>query len=188
MLHKNLQFNSTTGLITGAEYFPSPNFNSRPDNTDINLFVVHGISLPPGDFTSTDVIEFFQNKLDCTKHPYYESLRDMKVSAHLFIRRNGQLLQFVPLHLRAWHAGESIFQGRNNCNDYSIGVELEGTDDIPYTTEQYLCLVDVVKLLQKHYPSLSLDRIVGHSDIAPIRKTDPGPAFDWQRLHSLLRG
>lgn len=188
MFSKILQLNSNTGKIDGAEFIPSPNYNHRPDKTVIELLVIHGISLPPGQFGGSAVQQFFTNNLDTTQHPYYATLVNMHVSSHLFIRRNGQIIQFVPLHLRAWHAGESSFQGKNNCNDYSIGVELEGTDDIPYTDEQYQRLVEVIKLLQKSYPALTLDRIVGHSDIAPSRKTDPGPAFDWQHLHGLLRG
>lgn len=180
--------NKSTGLIENIQFISSPNFNNRPDNTDIDLLVIHGISLPPNEFGSDDVISLFTNKLDFSAHPYFATIKDMKVSAHLFIRRNGDIIQFVPFHFRAWHAGVSQFQGKENCNDYSIGVELEGTDEIPYAAAQYQQLAKVIHAIQIAYPNITAQRIVGHSDIAPGRKTDPGPAFDWQQLHGLLRG
>ncbi len=178
--------NKSTGLIENIQFISSPNFNQRPENCEIDLLVIHGISLPSNEFGSDDVISFFTNTLDFTKHPYFETIKDMTVSAHLFIRRNGDIIQFVPFHLRAWHAGVSQFQGRENCNDYSIGVELEGADEIPYAAAQYQQLAKVIDALQMAYPNITAQRIVGHSDIAPGRKTDPGPAFDWQQLHGLI--
>lgn len=180
-----MQVNLSTGLIEGINFIPSPNFNQRPENCAIDLLVIHGISLPPGEFGGDAVIAFFTNTLNYDAHSYYASLKDMKVSSHLFIRRDGAIIQFVPFHLRAWHAGVSNFQGRENCNDFAIGVELEGTDDIPYAAAQYEQLVQVIHALQKAYPNITAQRIVGHSDIAPGRKTDPGPAFDWQQLQGI---
>ena len=178
--------NKSTGLIENVQFIPSPNYNDRPINDDIDLLVIHGISLPPGQFEGDAVQKLFTNKLDYNAHPYYEILREMKVSSHLFIRRDGTLIQFVPFHLRAWHAGVSQFEGRENCNDFAIGVELEGTDEIPYAVAQYQQLAIVIRALQNVYPNITAQRIVGHSDIAPGRKTDPGPAFDWQQLHGLV--
>lgn len=152
----------------------------------IDLLVIHNISLPAGQFGGNEVVDFFQNRLDLTLHPTFKSLKDLKVSAHLLIRRGGDIIQFVPFHLRAWHAGKSVHMGRTDCNDFSIGIELEGTDEILYTDEQYYQLTLVAAALVKQYPSITLDRIVGHQTIAPTRKTDPGPSFDWKQfLHSL---
>jgi N-acetyl-anhydromuramoyl-L-alanine amidase len=178
-----MRIDKATGLIENINFIPSPNYNLRPENCEIDLLVIHGISLPPGQFGGDDVQALFTNTLNYEKHSYYASLRDMKVSAHLFIRRDGTIIQFVPFHLRAWHAGISNFHGRENCNDFAIGVELEGTDEIPYAVAQYQQLVRVIHALQNVYPGITAQRIVGHSDIAPGRKTDPGPAFDWQQLH-----
>lgn len=175
-----------TGLITPATYIESPNHDERPDRLDINLIVVHGISLPPKYFHGDAVSDFFQNKLDITAHPYFKQIAHLKVSAHLFIRRDGQLIQFVPLHQRAWHAGESAFADRTRCNDFSIGIELEGDDDIPYPLKQYTVLVDLCITLKQQYAKITTERIVGHSDISPGRKTDPGPAFDWNFFRNLL--
>jgi AmpD protein len=183
-----MHINKTTGLIDGVNFISSPNYNRRPEECEIDLLVIHGISLPPGQFGGEEVVALFTNTLNYTTHPYFETLKDIKVSSHLFIRRHGAIIQFVPFHLRAWHAGASHFQGRENCNDFAIGVELEGTDEIPYTDEQYQQLVKVVHALQNAYPAITAQRIVGHSDIAPGRKTDPGPSFDWQQLHGFLRG
>lgn len=174
------------GLLQHTDYHPSPNCDDRPTCMDINLLVVHNISLPPADFTSDAVIEFFCNSLDHSAHPYYESIKNLKVSSHLFIRRTGKIIQFVPFHRRAWHAGESNFAGRTRCNDFSIGIELEGTDNLAYTNEQYQQLVDVTRCLMQCYPGITPQRIVGHSDIAPARKTDPGPSFDWAYYRGLL--
>jgi N-acetyl-anhydromuramoyl-L-alanine amidase len=174
------------GWIDGAEQCWSPNFNLRPDNAAISLLVIHNISLPPGEFGGGYVQQFFQNTLDASLHPYFETIAELKVSAHLFIERDGKVTQFVPFDARAWHAGNSSFAGVANCNDYSIGIELEGADDLPYTDAQYGALEKVSRQLLLTYPKLTPERITGHSDIAPGRKTDPGPAFDWQRYRTSL--
>jgi AmpD protein len=151
-----------------------------------DLLVLHNISLPPGCYGGDAIERFFTNCLDCNEHPFYEEIRGLQVSAHLLIRRDGDLLQFVDLRERAWHAGASCFEGRDNCNDFSIGIELEGTDEDPYTEQQYRVLVGVTIALRSVYPQLEERRIVGHSDIAPGRKTDPGPAFDWRHYRGSL--
>ena len=163
----------------------SPNCDERPPGTRISLLVVHGISLPPGHFGGDEVERLFTNRLDPGRHPYFAGLAGVRVSAHFFIRRNGALLQFVPCERRAWHAGASAWQGRERCNDFSIGVELEGTDTRPYTARQYERLARLVRALRSRYPIADL---AGHSDVAPGRKTDPGAAFDWPRLRALVRG
>ena len=145
----------------------------------IELIVIHNISLPPGVFDGDAVIQLFTNQLDWDAHPYYEGIRGSKVSAHFFVRRDGNLIQFVPCSLRAWHAGASNWCGRERCNDFSVGIELEGTDDTPFTEAQYTTLVPLLQALKQAYP---IQSVVGHSDIAPGRKTDPGAHFDWQRL------
>lgn len=157
----------------------SPNANDRPENADISLLVIHNISLPPGEFGGRYVEDFFCNQLKCDEHPYFESIQMLEVSAHIFIKRNGEIIQFVPFNKRAWHAGVSMFAGRDNCNDYSIGIELEGTDDMAYEPVQYEQLIKITKIIMNAFPLITLDRIVGHSDIAPQRKTDPGLSFDW---------
>lgn len=177
-----MRIDSTTHCIAGAEYMPSPNCDDRPGHTNIDLLVIHNISLPPGEFANGCVKDFFLNRLDSNAHPYFQSIKDMRVSSHLFIERDGKLTQFVPFHKRAWHAGKSCHQGRQACNDFSIGIELEGDDNTEYTDHQYNVLNAVIVCLQMTYPGLSGRRIVGHSDIAAGRKTDPGPAFDWGRL------
>jgi len=144
--------------------------------------VIHNISLPPEQFGSDDIDRFFTNCLDANKHPYFDEICQMQVSSHLLIRRDGEVVQYVPFHRRAWHAGESEFEGRPNCNDFSIGIELEGTDTIPYESIQYQRLQEVIHLLQQAYPAITRERIVGHCHIAPGRKTDPGDVFDWQQL------
>lgn len=164
----------------------SPNQNDRPENTTISLLVIHNISLPPGEFGGNDIDDLFLNRLDPQKHPYFRQIADLRVSAHVFIDRLGRLTQYVPFERRAWHAGESSFEGCSNCNHYSIGIELEGIDEVPYEEAQYECLTKLTNLLIRQYPAITRDRIVGHSDIAPGRKTDPGPAFDWVRFRSLL--
>lgn len=174
------------GWLDPVEQCLSPNCNERPAPTDISLLVIHNISLPPGEFGTTCIRDFFCNQLEYSTHSYFECLRDMQVSAHLLINRQGEVVQFVPFDRRAWHAGASSFEGRDNCNDYSIGIELEGTDDAAYTDSQYHSLVDVTRALMRAYPRINLQRIAGHCDIAPERKTDPGPAFDWLRYRSLL--
>ncbi len=174
------------GLLQHCEYHSSPNCDDRPANTDISLLVIHNISLPPADFSSNAVIEFFCNQLDHATHPYFDNIKNLKVSSHLFIRRTGKIIQFVPFHRRAWHAGESHFEGRTRCNDFSIGIELEGTDNLAYTVKQYQQLVEVTHCLMQNFPGITPQRIVGHSDIAPARKTDPGPSFDWTHYRGLL--
>lgn len=168
--------------LVDAEHCPSPHFNQRPAHAVIDMIVIHNISLPPKQFGAQYIKDFFQGKLDHSQHAYFESIKTLKVSAHLLIDRLGQITQFVSFANRAWHAGQSVWQGCENCNDFSIGIELEGADDIAFTESQYRALNTVIHLLQQHYPSISKDRIVGHSDIAPGRKTDPGPAFDWQQI------
>ncbi|MFG1488796.1 1,6-anhydro-N-acetylmuramyl-L-alanine amidase AmpD [Oceanospirillum sp. HFRX-1_2] len=172
--------------LDGVSHRPSPNFNQRPDSEDIDLLVIHNISLPPGQFGGDSIERFFTNCLDHTLHPFFKEIEGVEVSAHLLVRRDGSVVQFVPLNKRAWHAGRSAFQGREECNDFSIGIELEGTDSCPYTDEQYLALAKLTCDIQRHYPRITCDRITGHSDIAPGRKTDPGESFDWARYRSLL--
>ena len=170
-------------LIAGVQYMPSPNANERPDDSPPSLIVLHSISLPPGEFGGTGIEKLFTNTLDPHAHPYFASIATQKVSAHVLIRRDGSIVQFVPFQRRAWHAGASSYEGRENCNDFSIGIELEGTDTVHYEDAQYRVLATLIDALRIAYPTLSKHRIVGHSEIAPGRKTDPGQAFDWQRLH-----
>lgn len=175
------------GWLNAAKKCPSPNFNPRPVNAQVSLLVVHNISLPPGEFGGGHVEDFFLNKLDSNLHPYFSTIAGMQVSAHLFIARDGVITQFVSFDDRAWHAGASAFDGVENCNDYSIGIELEGTDEIPYTDAQYESLAKVTRQLLATYPKLTSARITGHEHIAPGRKTDPGQSFDWARyLHSFI--
>jgi len=170
------------GLLSGCEYIPSPNHDDRPAG-EIRLLVIHNISLPPDEFGGDGVLRLFTNTLDETAHPYYSTIAGLKVSTHFFIRRDGSIIQFVPCEKRAWHAGESEWQGVPRCNDYSIGIELEGSDTKPFTDHQYSRLDELTDVLRKAYP---LCGIAGHSDISPTRKTDPGPFFDWQRYLSRL--
>lgn len=172
--------------IDSARQIPSPNVNKRPDPDDVSLIVIHCISLPPGQFGGEFIEQLFCNQLNPNDNPYFQDIYKLQVSAHLLIRRDGELLQFVPFDRRAWHAGVSSFEGRDNCNDFSIGIELEGAESVPYTEAQYRQLADVIRLLFAHYPKITRNRITGHSDIAPTRKTDPGPAFNWRRLQTLL--
>lgn len=181
-----MEIDSSCGLLKNARLIPSPNFNERPQNTSIDLLVIHNISLPPGKFGTQAVEELFCNRLNFDAHPSFQELIDLKVSAHLFIRRDGEIIQFVPFHQRAWHAGKSQFEGRSGCNDFSIGIELEGTDNLAYNDQQYQRLVKVSQCLMRVYPGITPNRIVGHSDIAPERKSDPGPAFDWTYYRGLL--
>lgn len=166
--------------LPGVRRVPSPNFNQRPLDAVVDLLVIHNISLPAGQFGGPCIEQLFTNCLDCSTHPDFDSLQGLQVSAHLLIDRQGAATQFVPLNQRAWHAGESGFCGRYGCNDFSIGIELEGTDDCPYTEQQYQTLLALTAQIREVYPAIGKDRIVGHSDIAPGRKTDPGPAFDWR--------
>lgn len=172
--------------LTEISHIPSPNFNLRPDEKDISLCVIHCISLPPQQFGGDYIEQLFCNRLNPNAHPYFKEIYQLKVSAHLLIRREGEIIQYVPFNKRAWHAGLSNYQGRENCNDFSIGIELEGTETIPYTTMQYQQVAEVIKLLLQHYPRLSKEHIIGHSDIAPQRKTDPGASFQWSELWRLL--
>lgn len=172
--------------LRGAPFRASPNCDARPRPRDISLLVVHAISLPPGKFGGPWVNHLFANTLDCDAHPYFDGLRELRVSAHLCIFRSGKSVQYVPFHRRAWHAGRSSFEGRETCNDFSIGIELEGCDDRPFEPAQYRVLARTARALMRAYPRITPARIVGHSDIAPGRKTDPGPHFDWQRLFAEL--
>ncbi len=181
-----MQMDPASGWFQGVRHCPSPNFNARPSD-EISLLVIHNISLPPGQFGTGKVQEFFQNQLDVTEHPYFAGIIDLKVSAHFLIERDGAVTQFVSCLDRAWHAGVSSFEGRDTCNDFSLGIELEGTDDQPYTDAQYQALTDLTRQLQAAYPAITGPRICGHCDVAPGRKTDPGPAFDWMRFRSALQ-
>jgi AmpD protein len=167
------------GRAKDAAQIVSPNCDDRPNDTPISMLVVHGISLPPGKFRGDAIERLFTNRLDPAAHASFVAVATLRVSAHFLIRRNGMLVQFVPCTRRAWHAGESAWRGRSRCNDFSVGIELEGADDIRYTAAQYTTLTRVVRALRARYP---ITDIVGHRDIAPGRKTDPGDAFDWQRL------
>jgi len=171
--------------LDAAERIISPNCNDRPSDR-IDLLVIHNISLPPGEFGGPYISQLFTNQLDPKQHSYFEQIAELEVSAHVLIRRDGGMVQYVPFNKRAWHAGQSCFKGEENCNDFSIGIELEGTDDLPYEPIQYQRLVDISKLLIACYSELNVDRISGHCDIAPGRKTDPGESFDWDYYRSLL--
>jgi AmpD protein len=181
-----LTLNPVSGLLEPVNYQLSPHHDERPADAGIDMIVVHGISLPPGEFGSNAIEAFFCGKLDTNSHPAYADIAGVRVSAHLLIRRTGEIIQFVPFTKRAWHAGVSSFQGKSRCNDFSIGIELEGTDHIPYEQAQYQQLSHVITLLRQAYPAITQDRVVGHSDIAPGRKTDPGPIFDWGYLKGKL--
>jgi AmpD protein len=176
----------SSGRFPGVRWCPSPNFGPRPDGSSISLLVVHNISLPPEQFGGPHIENFFCNCLDTAAHPYFETIAELKVSAHALIRRDGSVIQFVSCLDRAWHAGRSSFQGKEECNDYSIGIELEGADDVPYTDDQYRALARLARLAMTAWPEITPGRIAGHSDIAPGRKTDPGPAFEWSRFRALL--
>lgn len=180
------QVDRNTGLMRGARQLNSPHCDERPTGTVIDLLVLHGISLPPGEFGGAWIERLFLGTLPADIHPYFASIARLRVSPHLLIRRDGELLQFVPFHHRAWHAGTSQYAGQDACNDFSIGIELEGCDDVPYTPAQYAELATVTRALACVYPGITPGRIVGHSDIAPGRKTDPGPAFDWAGFRARL--
>lgn len=175
---------NAAGYLQEAIQIPSPNYDERPADTLIRLLVIHNISLPPDDFSGNAIIELFTNQLNCNAHPYYQALRDLKVSSHFLIRRQGEIIQFVSCTKRAWHAGQSCWQGIDRCNDFSIGIELEGSDTIPFEAIQYEQLTALTKALFQAYP---LEHIVGHSDIAPTRKTDPGPFFDWKHFRETIQ-
>lgn len=177
--------------LENVKHIPSSFFDERPiaddgDVTSISLLVVHNISLPPGQYGGPYVEQFFTGKLDPNEYPFFKVIHQMRVSAHCFIRRDGEIIQFVPFNARAWHAGKSSFSGVENCNDYSIGIELEGTDFDVYTEAQYQSLMEITQVLMTHYPEITLPRITGHQYIAPQRKTDPGLGFDWRKFRTLM--
>ncbi|MGL5975075.1 MAG: 1,6-anhydro-N-acetylmuramyl-L-alanine amidase AmpD [Aeromonas sobria] len=174
------------GWCQQARRVPSPHHNERAAPDDISLLVVHGISLPPGEFGGPFIDDLFMGRLDPDAHPYFAGIHQLRVSAHCLIRRDGELVQYVPFGARAWHAGVSSWQGREACNDFSIGIELEGTDETPYTEAQYRALASLARAISGRYPAITCEKIVGHCDIAPGRKTDPGASFQWDHLRQLL--
>ena len=179
--------NLATGLIHPSRFVPTEHCDQREQPRNISLLVIHNISLPPRHFGGPYIDQLFTGTLNPSEHPYFEDIAGLRVSSHLLIRRNGEVVQYVPFHKRAWHAGVSSFEGKEKCNDFSSGSELEGADDIPYENIQYQILAAVTQLLQKAFPKITPERITGHSDIAPGRKTDPGPAFDWDYFKTLLK-
>lgn len=181
-----MKIDACRDCLIGVRQVPSPNCDERPEGSEISLVVVHGMSLPPGQYGGPEIDRFFTNTLDADAHPYFAQISGLRVSSHLLIRRDGELVQYVPFRKRAWHAGDSCYQGRFACNDFSIGIELEGQDDEPYSDVQYEVLADVIRVLIDAFPGLSTDSLAGHCDISPQRKTDPGPAFDWVRLQQQL--
>ncbi|MGB5131846.1 MAG: 1,6-anhydro-N-acetylmuramyl-L-alanine amidase AmpD [Steroidobacteraceae bacterium] len=182
----SFKISSPDGWLAGVRRLPSPNCDPRPPGSQPELIVIHGISLPPGRYGGPWIDRFFTNRLPAEADPYFATIQHLRVSSHVLIARDGALTQYVPFDLRAWHAGASIWCGREACNDYSIGVELEGTDDEPYDDRQYPVLAALIAALQQAYPTLGSGAVAGHSDIAPGRKTDPGPAFDWDHLEHRL--
>ena len=172
------------GWLPAARRVPSPNCDERPADETLRLIVIHAISLPPGEFGGPGILQLFTNCLDAEAHPYFREIQGLRVSAHFLVRRDGELIQFVPCSRRAWHAGVSNWQGRENCNDFSIGIELEGCDHLPFEDAQYQTLVQLLAELRQRFP---IDAVVAHSDVAPGRKTDPGPHFDWCRLYDESR-
>jgi AmpD protein len=180
------EIHAATGLVMGARQVLSPHCDPRPSGVKPDLLVLHGISLPPCEFGGPWIDRLFTGSLPPSAHPYFEQIAGARVSAHVLIRRDGEIVQYVPFGQRAWHAGTSQFEGRTACNDFSVGIELEGTDDSPYEEAQYVAAAALLRALLKTYATLSAQRIVGHSDIAPGRKTDPGEAFDWAKMRSLL--
>ena len=181
-----MTLDSENDWIVGARHVISPNTDDREPGAVIDALIVHGISLPPGEFGGPYVDQLFTNTLCADAHPYFTEIEHLRVSAHLFIDRHGAITQYVPFSRRARHAGASILHGREDCNEYSIGIELEGCDDQPYTARQYEVLAEVTRILCRQWPGICRERIVGHCDVAPGRKTDPGPAFDWEKYFSLL--
>jgi len=181
-----LNIDCQVGLLSETEYHCSPNQDERGDENDISGIVIHNISLPPGEFGGGWIDDLFLNQLDPAAHPYFEAIADVKVSAHVLIRRDGQLIQYVPFHQRAWHAGASCWDGRECCNDFTIGIEMEGCDDQQFERVQYQQLGKLINSLVSVYPKLNKNRVVGHQYIAPGRKTDPGPYFDWNYLNNLI--
>ena len=185
-MHSASRIDPVTGLLVGVRQVLSPHFDQRPPGVTPTLIVVHGISLPAGEFGGPWIDRLFTGNLPLDAHPSFADIAPMRVSAHALIRRDGAITQYVAFGARAWHAGKSSYEGREACNDFSIGIELEGTDELPYAEPQYLSLSRLIAALCHAYPTLSTNRLVGHSEIAPGRKTDPGPAFDWARLRKLL--
>jgi len=186
-LDEKLVINPLTGLLQDGRYVASPNHDERPADCAVDVIIIHAISLPPGCFGGSEIEQLFCNSLDATQHPYFEEIRDLEVSAHFLIRRDGEIVQFVPVTRRAWHAGESSCLGRTKVNDFSIGIELEGCDEQNFDQSQYNALLALTRCLFKAFPNLSADRLFGHSDIAPGRKTDPGPCFDWAAYRQALK-
>ncbi|MET0028655.1 MAG: 1,6-anhydro-N-acetylmuramyl-L-alanine amidase AmpD [Candidatus Thiodiazotropha sp.] len=174
-------------LLPGAVFHPTENRDERPADTPIDLLVIHSISLPPGEFGGPWIDNFFLNRLDADAHPFFATIQDLRVSSHLLIRRDGEIVQYVPFDQRAWHAGQSNFCGRWRCNDFSIGIELEGSDVKPFSASQYSALTQATQWLMQRYPAIRETRITSHSAISPGRKTDPGPHFDWRRYRTLLQ-
>ncbi len=185
-MHYTLGYSLDKGWVRQARRVDSPNYGPRPEGAVPELIVIHNISLPPGRFGGDEVEQLFCNCLDWSADPYFEEIRGLEVSAHFLLRRCGELVQFVAVDDRAWHAGLSCWRGRDNCNDFSIGIELEGSDELPYTDAQYQTLAALTRALFSYYPALHREHLVGHADIAPGRKTDPGPAFDWPRYRASL--
>lgn len=181
-----MKISTHSGLVETARYLPSPNYDERPDPNDISIIIVHNISLPPEQFGGGYIDQLFTNCLCDTDHPFFAEISHLRVSSHVLIRRDGEVVQYVPFHLRAWHAGVSEFQGRKVCNDFSIGIELEGSDFEPFCDAQYTALTQLINSLQASYPTLGRGAITGHEHIAPGRKTDPGPFFEWARLGDAL--
>jgi N-acetyl-anhydromuramoyl-L-alanine amidase len=172
------------GWLVGVRRLPSPNCDDRPEGQPVRLVVVHAISLPPGEFGGDGIVRLFTNTLDPGAHPYFSEIRDLRVSAHFLIRRDGSLIQFVPCRLRAWHAGASQWRGLERCNDFSVGIELEGCDERAFEAAQYDTLARLVSVLRSHLP---IEEVLGHADISPGRKSDPGPNFDWAHLHRKIK-
>ena len=181
-----MKIDAETGLLDAARQVDSPNFDARPNDVEADLIIIHGISLPPGKYGGPWIDQLFTNLLDANADPYFQEICQLEVSSHALIRRTGEIVQYVPFHMRAWHAGMSNYNGRERCNDFSIGIELEGCDDQAYDDSQYPPLATLINTLIEAYPSLSSKQIVGHCDVAPGRKIDPGPYFDWQKLRDLL--
>ncbi|THB71394.1 MAG: 1,6-anhydro-N-acetylmuramyl-L-alanine amidase AmpD [Gammaproteobacteria bacterium] len=182
-----MKLDCDSGWIEGVGHEPSPNCSPRPANSEIELIVIHNISLPPQQYEGCWITDLFLNRLDPEAHPYFQEIAHLEVSAHLLIRREGAIIQYVPFNMAAWHAGQSSFNGKERCNEFSIGIELEGSDFDQFTEKQYETLINITNLLISHYPCIKKGNITGHSDIAPGRKTDPGPYFDWERVTSNLK-
>ena len=181
-----MEFSIENNLLSSVRLVISPNQSERPPGNEIDLLIIHNISLPPGEYGTGCIDQLFCNSLPQDAHPYFAEIANLKVSSHLLIERSGEVTQYVAFDKKAWHAGDSLYCGKENCNDFSIGIELEGTDFEAFTEQQYDSLIVITNLLLMDYPCLNLDRIVGHSDVAPSRKTDPGPLFDWSRYRSSL--